>query len=179
MTHLTSIALAISFGLAANVALAQSTDTPQNPPAQDQQNHSDLTSMKNNGHPTTDSAPEKTRMIQNQDASTGNDQIPQKKGAEPADLTSMKNQGKSSTDSAPMKTEMIKKGDTTTGNDQMGHRKGVHTDFAELDGSHSGYVTKADAKNDKWLKRHFKRCDSNKDGRISQPEYTTCTTGQR
>lgn len=179
MTRLTTIAMAISLGLFANAALAQSNDTQQSAPAQDQQNATDLTSMKNHGHPTTDSAPEKTRMIQNMNSNTGNSQIPQKNVAQPSDLTSMKNHGRPTTDSAPEKTQTIMRQDTSTGNDQMAHRKGVHTDFTTLDGSHNGYVTKADAKNDKWLTKHFNRCDTNKDGRISQPEYNACTSGQR
>lgn len=179
MTRRTAIAMLISLGLLANAAVAQSNDAPQSPTTQVQQNHSDLTSMKNHGHPTTDSALEKTRMIQNTDSSTGNAQIPQKNGARPADLTSMKNQGRSTTDSVPEKAEAIKRQDASTGNDQMAHRKDVHTDFAAPESSHNGYVTKRDAKNNKWLTKHFNRCDTNKDGRISQPKYNTCATGQR
>lgn len=87
MNHLSPIAAVIALGFASSMALAQYS--PQ--PAQDQQQQQnqqqnrqgDLTSQKNQGKPTTDSAPEKTRAIMNQDSRTGNAQMPQQASHQP------------------------------------------------------------------------------------------------
>ena len=183
MSHLSTIAAALALALSTNIAVAQSDSSTQSAPSQDQagqasNNATDLTSMKNNGRPTTDSAPEKTRQIQSMGTDTGNAQMPTHQ-PRPSDLTSRTNPGQPSTDSAPEMTRKIMQQDANTGNDQMGHGKDSVRSFTHLDATHSGYVTKEEAKNDKWLMRHFNQCDTDHNGKVSQPEYKACTTGSR
>lgn len=45
--------------------------------------------------------------------------------------------------------------------------------FRSLAGS-KGYVTRNEARQDRWLSNHFSQCDTNHDGRISQSEYQQC-----
>ena len=177
MMRLSIISATLALAIAANFAAAQSTDPAASPPptgdqSSPTQDQGDLTSMKNQGRPTTDSAPDKTRAIQRQDSRTGNAQMSGATGAG-GDLTSMKNQGAPTTDSAPDKTRMIKNQDRTTGNAQMPQAK-TPASFATLDAGHAGYVTRGQAKGDPWLSQHFDACDADHDGRLTRPEYTTC-----
>lgn len=47
--------------------------------------------------------------------------------------------------------------------------------FDELDVRKTGSVTMQDAKNDPWLSRHFRLCDTDGDQQVSRAEYTACT----
>lgn len=49
--------------------------------------------------------------------------------------------------------------------------------FATLDPNHKGYLSTADVASNKFLTDNFTRCDTNADGRLSQPEVTLCMSG--
>lgn len=47
--------------------------------------------------------------------------------------------------------------------------------FDQLDVGKAGYLTKDDAKNDAWLSRNFRLCDTDENDQVSRAEYTACT----
>lgn len=47
--------------------------------------------------------------------------------------------------------------------------------FDQLDVRKTGSVTMQDAKNDPWLSRHFRLCDTDGNQQVSRAEYTACT----
>lgn len=47
--------------------------------------------------------------------------------------------------------------------------------FDQLDVRKAGQLTFEDAKNDPWLSRHFRLCDTDGDQRVTRAEYTACT----
>jgi|GEM_PF-3111469 hypothetical protein len=142
---LSSLALA----MAASLAVAQTAnDQKANPPTGNQ-----------------DSDQQKTEHINSQDHSTGND------------LSANKQMGKNSDDTDPQKTGAIHGQDSKSGNNLMGNKKGVHgtTAFDTLDSSKQGSVSMQQAKNDPWLSKNFKKCDSDSNGSVSREEYAKCT----
>lgn len=50
---------------------------------------------------------------------------------------------------------------------------GESPSFDEVAGS-KGYIAQEDAQRIPWLAQHFSQCDSDGDGRITQPEYSRC-----
>jgi len=46
--------------------------------------------------------------------------------------------------------------------------------FARLDRAHRGYLNKSDVSSNQYLSRHFKQCDADGDGRLSQQEVNEC-----
>lgn len=47
--------------------------------------------------------------------------------------------------------------------------------FDQLDTRKAGFLSKDDAKNDAWLSRNFRMCDTDKNDQVSRAEYTACT----
>jgi hypothetical protein len=47
-------------------------------------------------------------------------------------------------------------------------------DWDMAKGHDKGYLTMQDAQPNSWLAQNFKSCDENKDGKVSQAEYTKC-----
>jgi hypothetical protein len=47
-------------------------------------------------------------------------------------------------------------------------------DFAMLDKSGLGYLTRQQAASDPWLGKNFGMCDSDHDGQVTRAEYTIC-----
>ena len=47
--------------------------------------------------------------------------------------------------------------------------------FDQLDVRQTGNVTMQEAKNDPWLSRHFRLCDTDGNQQVSRAEYTACT----
>lgn len=51
--------------------------------------------------------------------------------------------------------------------------------FDQLDLKKTGYLTMDDAKNDAWLSRNFRQCDTDKNHQVSRAEYVACTAKQK
>jgi hypothetical protein len=70
--------------------------------------------------------------------------------------------------------------DKSTGNDLVGNKDGpqgtprTRPDFNTLDTGKKGYLTAHDVKTHRWLSKHFKQCDLNHDGHLTQDEYANC-----
>lgn len=47
-------------------------------------------------------------------------------------------------------------------------------DWSMLKGHERGYLQKADALPNSWLQSNFESCDKNRDGKITEAEYTKC-----
>lgn len=59
----------------------------------------------------------------------------------------------------------------------------MHMDYAPNQGEsfsrlagRKGYITRKGAESDAWLERHFAKCDTSHDGKITQSEYDKCRT---
>ncbi|HZP67063.1 MAG TPA: hypothetical protein VFB32_12215 [Rudaea sp.] len=50
----------------------------------------------------------------------------------------------------------------------------AHPIFVALDRGHKGYLSEADASSNAWLELHFKECDLDHDGRLSEHETGAC-----
>ncbi|MBO9662895.1 hypothetical protein [Dokdonella sp.] len=57
----------------------------------------------------------------------------------------------------------------------MKHPTRPTSTFDQLDVDHHGYLTAADRKKDPWLAKHFQRCDTDGDGRLTRMEFDACT----
>lgn len=47
-------------------------------------------------------------------------------------------------------------------------------DWEMAKGHEKGYLTMQDAQPNSWLAQNFKSCDADKDGKVTQAEYTKC-----
>lgn len=47
-------------------------------------------------------------------------------------------------------------------------------DWSMLKGHERGYLEKSDALPNSWLQSNFESCDKNRDGKITEAEYTKC-----
>jgi hypothetical protein len=80
----------------------------------------------------------------------------------------------------PLGTPATTGQDKSTGNDLVGNNGGqqgtrrTHPDFDTLDTGKKGYLTVHDVKTHPWLRKHFKQCNLNHDGHLTQDEYANC-----
>ena len=47
-------------------------------------------------------------------------------------------------------------------------------DWSMLKGHERGYLEKSDALPNSWLESNFESCDANRDGKVTEAEYTKC-----
>jgi hypothetical protein len=118
-----------------------------------------------------------------QDKSTGNDLVdPNKARAADQDTT----KGNAVVGSPqpppanPLATPPTTGQNKSTGNDLVGTDKSQadapqkHPAFDTVDDGKKGYLTAHDVRNQQWVSKHFAKCDLNRDGHLTEVEYTNC-----
>lgn len=56
----------------------------------------------------------------------------------------------------------------------LGMQSSGAPDWSMLQGHERGYLEKADALPNSWLESNFESCDANRDGKVTEAEYTKC-----
>jgi hypothetical protein len=85
------------------------------------------------------------------------------------------------TDTNPMKSPPSVGHDKSAGNNLVGAdntgqmQKDGRPDFKKVDMKNQGYVTSSEVKNP-WVKKNFAKCDADRDGKLTEAEYTACST---
>ena len=81
----------------------------------------------------------------------------------------------------PLATPPTTGQDKSTGNNLVEANKGqaqdtprMRPDFDTLDTGKKGYLTAHDVKSHQWLSKHFRKCDLNHDGHLTEDEYANC-----
>ena len=56
----------------------------------------------------------------------------------------------------------------------LGMQGSAPEDWSMLKGNDKGYIEKSDALPNSWLQSNFESCDTDRDGKVTQAEYTKC-----
>lgn len=56
----------------------------------------------------------------------------------------------------------------------LGMQSSGAEDWSMLKGHERGYLEKSDALPNSWLQSNFESCDKNRDGKVTEAEYTKC-----
>ena len=56
----------------------------------------------------------------------------------------------------------------------LGMQSSAPEDWSMLKGHDKGYLEKSDALPNSWLQSNFESCDTNRDGKVTEAEYTKC-----
>ena len=56
----------------------------------------------------------------------------------------------------------------------LGMQSSAPEDWSMLKGHDKGYIEKSDALSNSWLESNFESCDKDRNGKLTEPEYTKC-----
>ena len=81
--------------------------------------------------------------------------------------------------STPPTSSQAKKEMQQNKQDPMMMQSSGGEDWSMLKGHEKGSIAKADAPKNSWIALNFTKCDADKDGKVTEAEYTKCQRPQR